>query len=217
MKSEKKLITIILARGGSVRIPNKNLRKIGDKSLVEIALNFCSCLKKYSDIVLSSDSKKILAEAEKFDYVLKHARKKKYSGKSSSSLVAIKNIIKYYNKKKKIKIKGAILLQPTSPFRDKKQILQTLKVFKKDNFKYNYFSIDRIKNQKEKLGNSIKLSNHFNDYHINGNFYFFNIEKIKNTITEMILDYNTYGIMTNYKNSIDIDNYKDLMFARKII
>ena len=149
MKNEKKIITIILARGGSVRIPNKNLKKIGNKTLLELTLSFCSCLKDYSDIILSSDSNKILTKADKFDYVLKHFRKKKYSGKYSSSLVAIKNIINYYNKQKQIKIKGVILFQPTSPFRNKKQILQTLKLFKNNNFKYNYFSINKIKDQKD--------------------------------------------------------------------
>ena len=48
-KRHKNLLTIILARKGSRRIVNKNLRKIGKNSLAEITIQFALRLKNYSD------------------------------------------------------------------------------------------------------------------------------------------------------------------------
>ena len=55
---------IILARGGSKGIPNKNLQKIGGMTLVERAIVSVQNTKNIQDIFVSSDSKLILAEAK---------------------------------------------------------------------------------------------------------------------------------------------------------
>lgn len=55
---------IILARGGSKGIPNKNLQKIGGMTLVERAVVSAQNTKNIQDIFVSSDSKLILAEAK---------------------------------------------------------------------------------------------------------------------------------------------------------
>ena len=60
-----KVFCFIFARGGSKRIPNKNLLKINNKSLLEITLNLAKKVKKIDKIFVSSDSKKILRIAKK--------------------------------------------------------------------------------------------------------------------------------------------------------
>ena len=55
-------IAIILARGGSKGIPNKNLETINNKSLLEISVN--QIIKSINvEVFVSSDSDKILEEA----------------------------------------------------------------------------------------------------------------------------------------------------------
>ena len=57
-------VAIILARGGSKGIKNKNLQAINNKSLLEITVN--QLRKKLKiDIFVSSDSKEILEKGEK--------------------------------------------------------------------------------------------------------------------------------------------------------
>ena len=46
------IIGIILARKGSKRIKNKNLKKISGKSLIEITIKFAKKLKFLTNIVL---------------------------------------------------------------------------------------------------------------------------------------------------------------------
>ena len=63
-KKNKSLLTIILARKGSRRILNKNLRKIGKNSLVETTIKFALKLKNYSDVILSTDDLRIIKIAK---------------------------------------------------------------------------------------------------------------------------------------------------------
>ena len=53
-----KIFCFIFARGGSKRIPKKNLKKINNKSLLEITINLAKKVNKIDKIFVSSDSKK---------------------------------------------------------------------------------------------------------------------------------------------------------------
>jgi CMP-N-acetylneuraminic acid synthetase len=55
-----KYLAIIPCRKNSKRIKNKNLKKINDKSLVEITLNQAQKVKQIESIIISTDSTKIL-------------------------------------------------------------------------------------------------------------------------------------------------------------
>lgn len=63
MRSKPKVSAIIPARGGSKGIPNKNLQRIGDRSLVGRAVGVCQRVPEVSEIFVSSDSEAILREA----------------------------------------------------------------------------------------------------------------------------------------------------------
>ena len=65
MYKKKKILGIIPARKGSKSIKNKNLLKINNKTLIEIAINSAKKSKFLSDIVVTSDNLKILNLAKK--------------------------------------------------------------------------------------------------------------------------------------------------------
>ena len=77
---KKKILAIIPARGGSKGLKNKNLKKIGKKSLISLAINSCKKLKLVDKIFVSTDSKKIAKEAEKQGIKVPFLRAKKISG-----------------------------------------------------------------------------------------------------------------------------------------
>ena len=62
----KKTIALILARGGSKGIPNKNSNDFCGMPLIAWSIIQAKNAKGISDIWVSSDSKKILKIAEKF-------------------------------------------------------------------------------------------------------------------------------------------------------
>ena len=223
-KTKKNFLTIILARKNSVRIKNKNLRKIQGKSLVENTMIFALGLKKISTIILSSDSEKILKISEKYKEIIIHPRQRKFSGSKSKSLVLVSRIITWFIKKYNMHPKGIILLQPTTPFRKNRTIIKSIKDFKKDNYQFNYFSVssDKFKNNLylEKSSKLLKLDINKTkpNCYVNGSFYLFNPLKIKNSVKETILEYKTKGvIIRSLKFSIDIDEHKHLNLARSLI
>ena len=54
-----KILAVIPAKGGSTRLPDKNLKKIAGETLIERAVNYAKASKKVTDIVVSTDSEEI--------------------------------------------------------------------------------------------------------------------------------------------------------------
>ena len=64
-KFNKKILGVILARGNSKGVKNKNLLKINSKTLIEIAAENAKKSKRLNKIIFSSDSKKLIRLAKK--------------------------------------------------------------------------------------------------------------------------------------------------------
>ncbi|MDB9980037.1 hypothetical protein OAD70_07180 [Candidatus Pelagibacter sp.] len=216
----KPLLIIIPARKNSLRLKDKNIKKINGKSLVENTILFATKFKKLSNILVSTDSEKIKKISQKYRDVIIHNRTKKFSGPKSQTIILLKKIIKWYEINYKTKLKGIILLQPTTPYRKKNTLSDTIKKFHKENFRYNYISVssDKLKNnlQIHKNNNLLNfLDRKTNNCYVNGSFYIFNKSKLKNNVKETILNYKTKGVKINtIKYSIDINDYNDLKLAK---
>ena len=61
----KNILGVILARGNSKGIKNKNLLKLKNQTLIEIAINNAKKSKKLSRILFSSDSERLIKIARK--------------------------------------------------------------------------------------------------------------------------------------------------------
>ena len=62
---EKKILCTICARGGSRGLKNKNIKKINGQELIYHTIDLAKKIKHFSNIVVSSDSKKILDISKK--------------------------------------------------------------------------------------------------------------------------------------------------------
>ena len=114
MLDKKKILCVIPARSGSKRIKNKNLLKLSNQTLVELAYNVAKKSKICDFIFISSDKAKI---AKKLPWI---QRSKKLSGpKVDISDVIFESLINA-ELKLKIKFDYVICLQPTSPLRNPK-------------------------------------------------------------------------------------------------
>jgi CMP-N-acetylneuraminic acid synthetase len=117
------LIVIVLARGNSKRLKNKNLQKFGGKTLVELAIEIPVSLGLTT--IVSSENRKIIGLAKK-NGAMQHVRSKELSKDETSSEEVILQILQETNISNKNEI---LLLQPTSPLRQKKQLLDFLKTW----------------------------------------------------------------------------------------
>lgn len=111
-------IAVIPARKGSQGLKNKNLLKIDNKTLIERTINFAIESKLFSRIILTTDYKNI--NNNKIEY---RERPKELSKENTTMVEAIKDVIDNCNISKEDNI---ILLQPTSPFRNKKDLKKVI-------------------------------------------------------------------------------------------
>ena len=126
----KNIIAIIPARSGSKGIKDKNLKLLGGKPLIGLAVQHCLKSKLFSKTFLSTDSEKYAKIAKKFGPVDVILRPKKISTSTSTDYQmiyhAINNISTNYE--------FIAHIRPTSPMRKINQLKKAIKIFTKSNY-----------------------------------------------------------------------------------
>ncbi len=130
MKIKKKIpLILILARKGSRRLKNKNIKVLNKKPLIYWTIKFAKKLNfNKKEIFVYSDSTKIINIANLNNVLSPKIRPKYLSQSRTTSYKSAKHAIQWYEKNI-CKPDYIILLQPTSPFR-------SVATFKK---MYNFF------------------------------------------------------------------------------
>ena len=221
MLEGKTFLAIIPARGGSKRLPKKNILDLAGKPL--IAWSIESALKsKYIDkVIVSSDDDEILQISQSFGAdIIK--RPQELATDTSTSFDAIKHTINGTQLYDYI-----VLLQPTSPLRNNKHIdesIQTLinkdadaiiSVCEMDHSplwsntlpedgSMNHFIREEVKNRR---------SQDLEDYYrLNGAIYICKTDLLLKEETFFIKE-NIYAYKMDRKSSIDIDEKIDFKLA----
>ena len=113
---------IITARKGSFRLPNKNIKKMINKPLIEYTY-IATENSKLDKVVLSTDCTKCIEIAGKYSHIeIPFIRPEKLSSSTASHNDVLKHCIEYY-KDKNIELPEYIfILQPTTPQRTREDI-----------------------------------------------------------------------------------------------
>lgn len=123
MKS--KILAIITARSGSKGIPNKNMNLIGAYPLIKYSIDSINDSQMITTKIVSTDSKKIgkycLDNGVDFPFL----RPKKLADDSAKSIDVIIHAINFYRDKNQF-YDYVLLIQPTTPFRSKGIIDQSI-------------------------------------------------------------------------------------------
>ena len=128
MINNKNILAIVPARGGSKGIPLKNLKKLGDYSLIARVGLTVKKIPEIDRVVVSTDNEKIAREAEKFGISAPFKRPKSISGDYISDYDVLSHSLKSMEKIDKRKYDIILMLQPTSPLRKPLHIKNTLKM-----------------------------------------------------------------------------------------
>jgi len=217
---------IILARGGSKGIKNKNLINLSGKPLIEWTIDHCLNCKQIAETFVSSDSDDILdfAITKKVTPI---KRPLHLAQDNSSSEEAWLHSLDYiYN------IKGYLLdlivaPQVTSPLRDKDEFTNALDKMKNESLD-SLLSVNCLKDFFIWVDNGNKFLSENYDfknrsrrqliktrYHENGSFYIFKpdiLKKNKNRLGGKI----GYYVMEQYK-SFQIDEIEDIKLCEVIM
>ena len=113
----KSILAVIPARGGSKRLPNKNILDLAEKPLIAWSIEAGLNSKYIDTVVVSSDSDDILDISKKFGAdIIK--RPDELASDTATSFDAIKHTIENTIET----FDYVILLQPTSPLRNNSHI-----------------------------------------------------------------------------------------------
>ncbi len=111
-----KILIVIPARSGSVRLPNKNFRSLGGRPLIDWTLKFAKNLLCVSDILVSTDSTEIANHAKSTGALVPWLRPSNISASHSKSEEVVDHALNWYETEIS-EVDSVLLLQPTSPFR----------------------------------------------------------------------------------------------------
>lgn len=133
-KIVKKYLIVIPARGGSKSVPKKNIKDFAGKPLICHTIDSLEKLKQHYDCVLTSDSREILDVATKHNLIHKLVRPNYLAEDNSLSIHVIKHALLKMQQLNDCIYENIIMLQPTSPLRSEKHILEAIGLYEAKNF-----------------------------------------------------------------------------------
>ena len=226
-----KLLAIIPARGGSKGIPNKNIVDLNGKPLIYYTIeeSLKAQKKGYIDkLIVSTDDEKICEISRKYGAEVPFIRPKEISGDKAKSIEYVLHALDFYKSKNEF-FDTVMILQPTSPMRKEKDIIDSIISFNGHSSKslVSCYEEAHIKpevmyNLKDSILMPLK-SNHnigsrrqdVENYFIrNGAIY---ITKVDFLLTEQkIISKNPMAFVMKKSFSIDIDTLEDIELVRLI-
>ena len=226
MQKNHDQIAIVLARGGSTRLPNKNLLEIGGKSLTLRAIE--GATQNNLDVILSSNDIQILNSVHN-PSVIKHRRSEENSSVISSSEQSVLEVIDTLHIPDETEL---LLLQPTSPFRTSLTVskflhewngLRNSETFDSAFSAFvdysEYWNISpngnlRIRSTLDLEGSSHRSQDRVPLYRENGAIYLTKAKRIRSG--SRFINGNSYIFSCNYIESLDIDTEEEFKFAQAI-
>ena len=131
MYKKEKYLALIIARKNSKGLKNKNIKIIKSKPCIEWTFIESKKSKLIDEILLSTDSKKIITIAKQYKILTPFIRPNYLAKDNTSVLEVIKHALSYLKKNIEEKFDNIILLQPTSPLRKAKHIDQAIIYYSK--------------------------------------------------------------------------------------
>ena len=126
-----RLLTLVLARAGSKRCPDKNKRLLGDKPLIEWTLDVALSLHELGDCLVSTDDLQIQAISQRKGALAPWLRPSPLATDNATSVDAALHALQWYESEVDA-VDGIVLLQPTSPFRTRSSLLEAYELMLDD-------------------------------------------------------------------------------------
>lgn len=111
----KKILVIIPARGGSKRLPGKNIKKISGKPMIAHAI-LAAKKSEYTDrIIVSTDDVMIAKAAKRFGAEVPFMRPAELASDTAPTLPVLRHAVAHIEGRDKFKPDLVVLIQPTNP------------------------------------------------------------------------------------------------------
>lgn len=231
MLDNRSFLGIIPARGGSKRLPNKNILMLNDKPLIAYSIEAGKKCSYLDELMVTTDSEKIKKIAEKFGANVPFLRPKYLATDTTSNFDTVKHTIEFYKNILNKTFDYFVLLQPTSPLRSTSNINEAIEFLIKkradavisiskmehnplksntipDNLSLKNFQPEHVKNK--------RMQDLETYYRENGAIYIVDIDRFIQEKNFFIND-NIYGYIMKQEKSVDIDTKLDFLIAETIL
>lgn len=111
----KKSIAIITARGGSKRIPRKNIKPFFGKPIIAYSIEAALQSGVFDEVMVSTDDPEIAAVARNFGATVPVMRSEKNSDDTSTTVDVLMEVLDWYESQGQF-FESACCLYPTAPF-----------------------------------------------------------------------------------------------------
>jgi CMP-N-acetylneuraminic acid synthetase len=225
-----KILAIVPARSGSKRLPGKNINILNGKPLIQWSIESALGIDEISHVMVSTDCQYTADIALQSGADVPFLRPKELATDTSSSFAVIKHALDYYKDQGEV-FDYILLLQPTSPIRNKKHNEQAIALLRAngadavvsvckcehsplwtnilpEDMSMDCFIRDTIKNSRSQ---DLPQS-----YRINGAIYLSKVSRFYEEGT-LFLSSNIYAYLMDDKSSVDIDHELDFMVAEMIL
>ena len=217
-------IAIIPARGGSKRIPNKNIKSFHGKPILAYSIEAALNSNLYDEVMVSTDDEKIAQIALDYGATVPFYRSIKNSDDFATTVDVLLEVLEYY-RSKGINFSQATCIYACAPFITSNLLIESFKILDDNTCDCVFPSIAYshpiqraiFLNEASKVENfdfknsNIRTQDFQKAYFDAGMFYTFDVEKLfanKNLRTD-----NTYSIEIQDIYAQDIDNENDWVLA----
>jgi CMP-N,N'-diacetyllegionaminic acid synthase len=125
-----RILAVIAARGGSKRLPGKNIRPLGGRPLIVWSIDTARGLPDICETLVSTDDEKIAQTARTAGVRVPWLRPAELSGDTAGSVDVCLHALDWYESQYGA-VDGLLLLQPTSPFRRSETIARGIAMFER--------------------------------------------------------------------------------------
>jgi N-acylneuraminate cytidylyltransferase len=217
-------VAIITARGGSKRIPRKNIKDFMGKPIIAYSIIAAIESGIFDEVMVSTDDQEIADVAKKYGATIPFFRSKQNSDDISNTNDVLKEVLTVYEGNGK-KFKYACCLYPTAPFVTSDKLKKALHILQESGadsvIPVAEFSFPILRSFNMDMNGKISFNWPENAivrsqdlapaYHDCGQYYFFDVQRFLSN-GRLVSD-NTRGILTSPLEVQDIDNEEDWRLA----
>lgn len=217
-------LCIIPARGGSKRIPRKNIKEFLGKPIIAYSIEAALQSNLFDEVMVSTDDNEIAEIAKKYGAKVPFLRSEENANDYATTVDVINEVLQQYKKISK-SFKAACCIYPTAPFVSENKLKEAFDLLEINNYDCVFpvmefsFPIQRAlkkdSNNKMELFQPEHLNSRSQDlekaYHDSGQFYWFKTKEILEK-GKLWTD-NTGVIVIKESEGQDIDTLEDWKLA----
>lgn len=229
MIGNQKILAIIPARGGSKRLPRKNILPLCGKPLIAWTIEAAIKSQIFTEVMVNTDDDEIAKVSSELGSKTPFIRPNELASDTASSNDVIKHTLLWY-RDKGVNFTEVVLLQPTSPLRSSEDIISALDLYNKKNASsvLSVCEVDHPTSWCNILDETLSMKGFIKEstsklrsqdidkeYRLNGAIYIWNVELFlakNSTVIEP-----SFAAIMPRNRSIDIDEKIDFDIAKAIL